>query len=158
MTEHKVTNWLIEQIESDKFCDHINGNKVWDKETLMEFLEQAREMEKSKHEAVKMFHQSMFSADMNANDFFAFATAQSVSIAEEDFDWILEHTEKYAYDGLYACLAYIQNMEPIKPNINYMFNQAINELIDRNQKVSGDVDWEFHHYNDDGPYRKINKI
>jgi tRNA U54 and U55 pseudouridine synthase Pus10 len=46
-TNKKVTavKWLIEQIKSNIFCDHIQGVEYWDKDTLIEFLEQAKAME-----------------------------------------------------------------------------------------------------------------
>jgi len=41
-----AVEWLIEKIQSDTFCDHIQGVRCWDKDTLMEFLEKAKQMEK----------------------------------------------------------------------------------------------------------------
>lgn len=41
-----AVEWLIQQIQSDTFCDHIQGVRCWDKDTLMEFLEKAKQMEK----------------------------------------------------------------------------------------------------------------
>lgn len=38
--------WLIEQIKSNIFCDHIQGVEYWDKDTLIEFLEQAKAIDK----------------------------------------------------------------------------------------------------------------
>jgi hypothetical protein len=54
-------------------------------------------------------------------------------------------------------MAYIQNQEPIKPYVTDKFNEAIKVLVDRKQEVIGDIDWQFHHYNENGPYRNINK-
>jgi hypothetical protein len=99
----------------------------------------------------------MFEARFNANDFFHYATAQMVSIVADDFDWVLEHIDKYPNEGMWACMAYIQNCEPLPPYRNDEFNQAIKELVDRKQEVIGDSDWEFHYYDDGGPYRTINK-
>ncbi len=45
-TVQTAVDWLIQQIQSDTFCDHINGVKCWDKDTLIEFLEEAKELER----------------------------------------------------------------------------------------------------------------
>jgi hypothetical protein len=108
-------------------------------------------------EAYKIFLYGSFEIQMNANDFFYYASAHSVSIYIGDFNWVLEHIEKWGNSGLDSCLAYIQNQEPIEPHRTDEFNKAIQELIVTKQEVYGDVDWDFHNYNDEGPYRKINK-
>lgn len=108
-------------------------------------------------EAYKTLHRSMFWGSFNANDFFHYACAQMVNIHEEDFDWIVEHIDKHPKEGMPACVAYVQNYEPLPPYLNDEFNLAIKELVDRQQEVLSDVDWDFHGYNDEGPYRKINK-
>lgn len=46
MKQQTAVKWLIEKIQSDTFCDHIQGVRCWDKDTLMEFLEKAKQMEK----------------------------------------------------------------------------------------------------------------
>lgn len=98
---------------------------------------------------------NMFAADFNANDFFDINLAASVSIAREDFSWILEHIDKWSQDGLNACIAYIQNQPPLTTFENDNFNQALQDLIDRDQVVFGDVDYKFYYYNTQGTYRKI---
>jgi hypothetical protein len=45
-----AVSWLIQQIQSDTFCDHMQGVRYWDKDTLMEFLEKAKQMEKEQKE------------------------------------------------------------------------------------------------------------
>jgi hypothetical protein len=94
---------------------------------------------------------------MNANDFFHYACAQMVTIDRDDIWWVVEHIEKHGDRGVDSAIAYIQNSEPIPPHRTDGFNKAIKELVDRKQEVHGDIDWEFHYYNDKGPYRTINK-
>lgn len=111
-----------------------------------------------KLEAYKKLFNSSFDIKMNANDFFHYACAQAVTIVEEDIDWVIDHMQKYGEnDGVNSAMAYIQNQEPLPPYRTDGFNEAIQELVDRNQVVHGDIDWEFHYYNDKGPYREINK-
>lgn len=108
-------------------------------------------------EAISTLHNSMFSGQFNANDFFYYATAMPVHICGEDFHWIIEHIEKHGDEGMEAAMAYIQNQEPIQPYLTDKFNLAIDELVKRKQEVFGDIDWGFYGYNDMGPYRKVNK-
>jgi hypothetical protein len=110
-----------------------------------------------KIEAYKTFISASFDIKMNANDFFNYACAQMVGIVSDDAWWVIEHIEKYGDNGVNSAMAYIQNQEPISPYRTNEFNEAIKELIDRKQEVRGDIDWEFHYYNDNGPYRTINK-
>lgn len=108
-------------------------------------------------EAYKVLHGGSFEIQINANDFFHYASAQSVGIDSNDFDWVLDHIEKYGNTGLDACIAYIQNQEPIKPHRTEDFNKALQELLDKKQEVYGDIDWKMHYYNNQGPYRTIDK-
>lgn len=41
--------WLEEQIKNDIMCDHINGTQYWDKETILELIEKAKEKDKKKN-------------------------------------------------------------------------------------------------------------
>lgn len=108
-------------------------------------------------DAYKVLLNGSFGIQMNANDFFNYACAQMVTITDGDFEWVLEHIQKWGYAGMDACIAYIQNQEPIQPHRTDSFEKAIKELVDRKQEVVGDIDWDFHYYNDGGPYRTINK-
>jgi hypothetical protein len=50
MTQQTAVDSLIKKIESDTFCDDINGVNYWDKDTLIEFLKEAKAIEtKQKH-------------------------------------------------------------------------------------------------------------
>lgn len=88
--------------------------------------------------AYKLIIQNSFQIDMNCNDFFAYNTAWSLSIDEEDFEWIVPFVVKHKQAGIDAVCAYIENMQPLKPLITKEFETAIQELIDRNQKVYSD--------------------
>ena len=55
----------------------------------------------------------------------------------------------------YIQQAYIQNQEPIKPYLTDKFNEALKVLVDRKQEVFGDIDWDYHGYQEEGPYRRI---
>ena len=111
--------------------------------------------EASELEAYKILVHSMFSADFNANDYFMYACAWGVQISEEDFYWIVKHIQKHPKEGMNACMAYIQNHEPIEPHISDKFSTAIAELVNRNQVVFSDFDYG-ENYNSSGPYRKLN--
>lgn len=41
-----AVEWLKDKIKMGTMCDHINGVECWNKETLLEFIEQAKQMEK----------------------------------------------------------------------------------------------------------------
>lgn len=109
----------------------------------------------SELEAYKELVHSMFTGWFNANDYFAYACAWGVTVDEADFHWILKHIQKYPKEGLYSAMAYIQNLEPIKPHLNDEFNEAIKELVDIKQEVWSDTD-NSNQYTKEGPYRTIN--
>ena len=102
--------------------------------------------------------ENMLSADFNANDFFDYSTAAQVTITSADLYWVSDIVEKYDSSGLDACLAWIQNHEPLDKYKTEEFNQAISELSSKKQKVIGDIDWQMYGYNNEGPYRKISEI
>jgi hypothetical protein len=97
-----------------------------------------------------------FGIDLNANDFFHYATAQMVTVVEADFHWVIPHIQKWGVDGVHSAMAYIQNERPLPHYINSNMESAINELVDRKQEVLGDMDWKCYYYNLNGPYRTIN--
>jgi hypothetical protein len=110
----------------------------------------------TKEEAYETMFNNMFSAMFNGNDFFAYACAWAVEVNDYDFPWMIEHVMKHGKDGMNACLAYIQNKEPIQPYLNDKFMEAIIELVERKQVVHGDGDCD-EYYTVGGPYRIINK-
>lgn len=102
----------------------------------------------------KYLLKSMFEATFNCNDFFFYACSDEVVVEEEDFRWMISLGEKWGYDGIYAALAYISNMEPIQPHINDKFKEAMSEIIKNNQFVHSDFDYG-DNFKKDGPYRKV---
>lgn len=136
-------------IENDKTIE-------WYKDAFITANRERNELQ-SKVNSYNLFLQNMFLGEFNANDFFEYACAHSVSIDESDFDWILTHTQKWGQSGIDTSIAYVFNQMPIKSYINEKFEKALSELIERDQKVFGDIDWQLYHYNIEGPYRKINK-
>ncbi len=107
-------------------------------------------------EAYKTLLFNMFGGTFNASDFFNYACADAVMINESDFHWMLKYIDKYGQDGFNACMAYIQNTEPIKPFLKDNFNAAIKELIENKQEVDSDYDLG-DQYSKNGPYRIINE-
>jgi hypothetical protein len=45
-----AVEWLIQKIQSEAFCDHVNGVVCLDYDKLSEFLEEAKDMEKDQIE------------------------------------------------------------------------------------------------------------
>jgi len=88
-------------------------------------------------ELEKLVNES-FGIMCNANDFFAFATADSVTIEPADLKWVLPIYEKYPEAGLNACMAYIAKIKPIKPWQTEEFNKAYAELEELNPEVQSE--------------------
>lgn len=65
-----------------------------------------------------------FGIAMNANDFFAYAAADSVIIDYEDLKWVLPIFKKYGGPGIHACMAYIAKKQPIDPWVNDEYKAA----------------------------------
>jgi len=110
-----------------------------------------------KLEAYKRLLADTFQLQLNAGDFFYYACAQMLNVVSEDVEWVVEHIQQFGDDGLYSAMAYIQNQEPILPYQTHDFDKAMKVLVDRKQEVFGDIDWDFHGYREDGPYRTINE-
>ena len=108
-----------------------------------------------KLEAYKRLLADTFQLQLNAGDFFYFACAQMLNVVSEDVEWVVEHIQQFSDEGLYSAMAYIQNQEPLPPYITIKFTDAMKVLVDRKQEVFGDIDWEFHGYQEEGPYRTI---
>lgn len=49
MAQQTAVEWLEDKIKDNIFCDHICGIEYWDKETLLGFIEQAKQMEREQH-------------------------------------------------------------------------------------------------------------
>ena len=76
-----------------------------------------------------------FGIAMNANDFFDYACAESVTIDAKDLEWVLPIYKKYSWRGIDACMAYIAKRMPIKPHITKEFEEAYEEIKKMNPKV-----------------------
>lgn len=97
-----------------------------------------------------------FNIELNANDYFYYATAMSVTIDYLDYRWILETIDKFPERGMDGCMAYIQNQTPISPWVTTKFTEVIEYLKNKNQEVFGDSDYS-HTYNyKEEIYRKVN--
>jgi len=66
-----------------------------------------------------------FAVTINANDFFAFATAMSVEIDKADLKWVMQVMRKYPKDGLDACISFIMQKPPIKTRQTEEFKEAV---------------------------------
>jgi hypothetical protein len=111
----------------------------------------------NKLEAYKRLLDDTFQLQLNAGDFFYYACAQMLNVVSEDVDWVVEHIQQFGDEGLYSAMAYIQNQQPINPYLTIKFTDAMKVLVDRKQEVFGDIDWEYHGYREEGPYRTINE-
>lgn len=114
-------------------------------------------MKMKKLEAYKRLLADTFQLQLNAGDFFYYACAQALNVVSEDVDWVIEHIRQFGDEGLYSSMAYIQNQEPILPYQTHDFEAAMKVLVDRKQVVEGDIDWDYHGYKNDGPYRTVNE-
>jgi hypothetical protein len=134
-----------------------SGEKIIAKDMSDQLVDKSSETYKLKSEleAYKTLVHSMFSGIFNANDFFVYASAWGVEISEYDFVWIIPHIQKHPDAGMDSVLAYIQNVEPIKPYLDEEFLAAIKDLVDRKQEVHSDGDYS-EEYSETGPYRTVN--
>lgn len=78
--------------------------------------------------ALKLILDSSFYLSINANDFFAYATADAVELCPIDLKWVLPIVEKYEKDGLYAVMSYIEDCLPLQEYQSKKFFQILNEL------------------------------
>ena len=106
-------------------------------------------------EAIKEILNGTFTLDMNANDFFYYACAQSVPIESHDVEWMIPIVMRFSASGLNACIAYVANREPIKPWRTPEFEEAILMLKQLKPIVHSDCD-NAYQYDKEGPYRVIN--
>lgn len=77
-----------------------------------------------------------FGIEMNANDFFAYACADGVTLDPGDLPWVLEIISRHGEDdGINACLSYIRNQPPIEPWITEGFKAALADIEAMKPKV-----------------------
>lgn len=91
-------------------------------------------MEKTEEDLRKLINGS-FGIMMNANDFFAYACADAVTIDPKDLEWVMPIFQKYSWTGIDACMAYIVKHMPIKPHITKEFEEAYAEIVKLNPQV-----------------------
>lgn len=84
-----------------------------------------------------------FGIEMNANDFFAYACADSVSLDPKDLPWVTDIYSRFGDEGVNACLSYIGNTLPIEPWRTPGFNEALKAVEEMRPKV----------WSEDGYYR-----
>lgn len=76
-----------------------------------------------------------FGIACNANDMFAYASADMVIIDPEDLSWVLPIFEKYSWQGLQACMSHIAGMEVIEPLRTESYKKALGEIKSLNPEV-----------------------
>jgi len=110
-----------------------------------------------KEETYKELLRYSFSIDLNANDYFYYACAMSVTVNMEDIEgWILPFLDKYPKRGMDVCMAYIQNQEPIKPWVSDEFKSTMGELLKISPEVHSDCDYGNDYNYEEIVYRKVN--
>lgn len=86
----------------------------------------------SKHfketKTLKKLIDGSFGISLNANDFFNYASADTILLDPLDLKWVLPIVEKYKYNGLDACMSYIAGIKPLEPYITPSFQEALKEL------------------------------
>lgn len=78
--------------------------------------------------------------DLNANDTFFYASAMSVTLAADDYEWALPMIEKYGYDGAHAVMSYITKLDVLPQLQNESYLAAKKEL----EESQPDCDWSRH--------------
>ncbi len=84
------------------------------------------------------FLRGSFGICMNANDFFSYASADSVILDPKDLNWVLPVCRKYPKAGENACMSYIAKRKPIKPWITPEFESAYAEIEAMNPDVQSE--------------------
>lgn len=96
-----------------------------------EKLENTCEVNKS----IRGILEHSFGIILNANDFFWYSTAASLTVVLDDLRWVIPIYDKYGEDGLHACMAYIAEMMPIEPYQTDSFKKAYAELDEAKPEV-----------------------
>lgn len=69
-----------------------------------------------------------FTIEMNANDFFGYACADSVRIDIVDLEWVIPIVEKYPNDGINAVMSFIREQFPLPTYQTKNFKLALDEI------------------------------
>lgn len=75
---------------------------------------------------------------VNANDFFAYACADSVVLSTDDLEWALPIIEKYPCAGLDAVISYVVDQQPLEAWRTDEFKMAYNEIKALNPEVESE--------------------
>ena len=129
-------DWLIGEADKLKIFKNVSPISL---SQLDELIEQARQIQNKNDELLKLYRNFLIlnvdSISINANDFFAWASCDSVEVENADLIWLIPHIEKWGFDGLFSGLAYIVNTMPIEPRRNKNFMDSLKELQDAKIKV-----------------------
>lgn len=83
----------------------------------------------------ELLYDLMFSLELNANDFFGWACADSVTVSVFDMWWVLPIVKKYKHSGVSAVMSYIEQSQPIEPHRTENFLKAFKELEELDPQV-----------------------
>lgn len=73
---------------------------------------------------------------LTMSDFFNVASSYSVLIYTDDLLWIVPIYKKYGNDGLNACIAYIEKLQPLNFYQNEKYLEAYKEIENLNPEVT----------------------
>jgi len=79
------------------------------------------------------------SMELNANDLFAPASSDSVSLCPQDLHWAVPFVEKHGYDGVVAVMSYIEGVQPMEHYRTKGFKKAIEHLKEMRPSVSSEA-------------------
>lgn len=84
---------------------------------------------------------SAFKICLNANDFFSYASADSVDLEDSDYHWAVPFVEKYGTDGINAIMSYIRKQCPIIERQTQAFHKAYAEIVGLHPDVQSEKDY-----------------
>jgi hypothetical protein len=103
-------------------------------------------MEDKEKESLLIGYQTLlnhsFCTIMNANDFFAPATACELYLDNCDLEWAMPIIQKYPdYAGIHAVMSYIAKQKPMNNWRTPQFEQAYKEIEELNPKFVWSREW-----------------
>jgi len=78
--------------------------------------------------ALEVLFKSSHGIALNANDFFAYASAEIVIIDPLDFEWVFPFVNKYGDTGVDVIMCFIAQRQPIPPRQTGVFKEVYKEL------------------------------
>lgn len=110
----------------------------------MKFIDNAEQLTKQEKDIIVSLVLNSYYIEMNANDFYAYSSGESVQFQPEDLPWIIEIIKKHGFnDGKNACMSYIRNEIPISPYLTEGFTSALKDIEEMGPYV----------WSEDGRYR-----